>query len=691
MELSFSSATPLKQRDWFDGGFYDEILDHSQKAVDLKRLKDIGVGLFNHDIDKVVGRLDDVRLDEAAGRCYCRMIFDSDEFSENIYQKVKNKTLKGISVGFRVYEWQHINDGETIDGIKGPAQVARKWEPLEVSVVSCPADPTVGIGRSIKKHKGSGRMNYKQKVRELLERANKDEISSGKLEAELRSILAAVEEDDMEEAARFIADVRTACGTDDEKKKAKSENSGTDDEEEKQEDSEDEEQKKTKSEDGDSPEEEQKKAKRRIETERRRASEITAVCAQFGMNPLESARFINDGTSITDVYRAVLERASKGNNGISIGQSSVSIGTDERDKYRAAVCDGLRMRIGSRIERPAPGADEFRHVSMLEIARDVLSRNGDNVRRLNPMDISARAFSTSDFPAIMSNLADVVLQAAYLEVPSTWRAWCRVGNTSDFKAQTRVRMGEMPELEPVLEGGEYKMADLVETKDTFSIGTFGKKFALTRQAIINDDLGAFARIPQLFGAASARTINRAVYSLLKKNPVIKEDEKPVFDAAHNNLGSAAALSIGALDAARTKMRRQKGLLKDKNAVTLNLTPSFLIIPPELETLANQILYSDTDLRYTNANVKNPFRNAFTPVVEAELREWEWYLIAAPTMIDTIEVAFLNGVESPTLEQQQGWNVDGIEYKVRLDFNAWLYEFRGMYKNPGAQPPEIQAK
>ena len=74
-----------------------------------------------------------------------------------------------------------------------------------------------------------------------------------------------------------------------------------------------------------------------------------------------------------------------------------------------------------------------------------------------------------------------------------------------------------------------------------------------------------------------------------------------------------------------------------------------------------------------------------PIVEAELEAWEWYLTASPSMIDTVEVAFLGGNQSPTLEQQQGWNVDGIEYKVRLDFGVWLYEYRGLYKNPGLEP------
>ena len=145
------------------------------------------------------------------------------------------------------------------------------------------------------------------------------------------------------------------------------------------------------------------------------------------------------------------------------------------------------------------------------------------------------------------------------------------------------------------------------------------------------------------------------------------------------------LSISSLNDARVAMRRQTGLRKDSNAVKLNLTAQYLIIPPELETLARQILYSDTDISGTNPNVINPFKNAFTPIVEAELEPWAWYLMASPSTIDTVEVAFLNGQQSPVIEQRQGWNIDGIEYKVRIDFGVWMYEYRGMYKNSGAAP------
>lgn len=304
------------------------------------------------------------------------------------------------------------------------------------------------------------------------------------------------------------------------------------------------------------------------------------------------------------------------------------------------------------------------------------------------MELAARAFSTSDFALILSNLADKVLLAGYQEALATWRAWCSTGSLSDFKENYKLRMSEAPELEPVLESGEYKMAQFAESEDTYRIGTWGKKFALTRQAIINDDIGAFTRIPTLFGIAAGRTINNTVYDLLLKNPVLKETSKSLFHAEHGNLGTPAALSIESLSAARTAMRRQKGMRKgDGNkdrGVTLNLAPTILVIPPELETLARQLLFSTADIGQANPAVVNPFHGSLEIVVDAALTDPKaWYLMASPSVIDTMEVAFLDGVQNPVIEQQQGWNVDGIEYKVRLDFGVKVWDYRGIYKNAGA--------
>ena len=652
VELSFSSQTGVERWDWWEERWYSEILDHSPVAVRLDRLRSMGVGLFNHDMNVVVGRLVDVRLDEVGRVCRCRLVFDEDEESERIFRKVLSGTLRGVSVGYRVFQWEDVRvDHVTSDGFAGPAMVARSWEPYEVSIVSCPADSSVGVGRAFgaqgekNTDKGCECMSFKEAVAAALREMNAGKIDREQFDARVRELLDGVDPEELPECMRYARELSESLPAPQGPEEGKNE--------------------------------------REMAAERARVAEITSVGVRFGVDAAQLDKWIRGGVETGVVYREVLEMQGEKRAPVPSG---VRVELEDAEKFQRAVTDGLRMKTGQKVATPAPGAEEFRGISMLDLARLVLERRGERLTyRYDPMEIAGRAFSTSDFPVIMSNLASVTLLSAYNETPTTWRAWCSIGSQNNFKPSHKFRLGELPELEPVLEHGEYKMADMVETQDSFAIGTHGKKFALTRYAIVNDDLGAFTRIPQLFGAASARTINRTVYRLVKKNPKLAETGKALFSEDHKNLGSAAALGIAALDTARVAMRRQAGLRKDSEKVELNITPTYLLIPPELETLANQILYSDTDITSVNPGVKNPFRNALTPIVEPAFEGYEWYLTAAPGMIDTIEVAFLNGNQSPVVEQQQGWNVDGIEYKVRLDFGVFAYEHRGMYKNPGAKP------
>lgn len=141
--LSFSSEAPYTR--WFG----PEILDHATDAVDLSRLNEIGVVLFNHERDAVVGRILHAEVKDARGEA--EIEFDTDEMSETVYQKVKSGTLKGVSVGYVVDCWEEVASGKTTaDGrFTGPCQIARKWTPTEISIVSVPADPTVGVGRAM--------------------------------------------------------------------------------------------------------------------------------------------------------------------------------------------------------------------------------------------------------------------------------------------------------------------------------------------------------------------------------------------------------------------------------------------------------------------------------------------------------------------------------------------------------------
>lgn len=155
--LSFSSEEPYER--WFG----TEILSHNDGAVNLDRLNTIGVVLFNHNRDKVIGKITRAWIEDERG--YAEIEFDSDEESEVIYQKVKNGTLKGVSVGYMVDVWEDVQANKTSsDGKhKGPCSIAVKWTPMEISIVSVPADPTVGVGRSEDETQGVSSFYYNQK------------------------------------------------------------------------------------------------------------------------------------------------------------------------------------------------------------------------------------------------------------------------------------------------------------------------------------------------------------------------------------------------------------------------------------------------------------------------------------------------------------------------------------------------
>ncbi len=149
--ISFSSETAVRRFNWAREEYYNEILGHEDGNVDLSRLQDMGVCLFNHDRDKVIGAIIEPVLDTAERKCKAKIRFDSDDFAERIYQKVLSGTLKGISVGYGVSLFEDVRPGakSTCGRFTGPCKIARSWMPYEVSVVSIPADAAVGVGRSL--------------------------------------------------------------------------------------------------------------------------------------------------------------------------------------------------------------------------------------------------------------------------------------------------------------------------------------------------------------------------------------------------------------------------------------------------------------------------------------------------------------------------------------------------------------
>jgi hypothetical protein len=434
-----------------------------------------------------------------------------------------------------------------------------------------------------------------------------------------------------------------------------------------------------------------------VRAEQSRICEIKAMCEHFncpdadmlirGNNTLEEARkhvmsFVvrNMPTGYGFSPTNLDEYSSRNSIGGRIG-----IGRDASEKRRDAVIDGFVLRSGIQLEKPAPGANEYAVCSFLDLARECLTAAGENVRGLTPnqvmrMALGQRAMVTADFPSILAAVSGKVLRMAYEQVPDTWRPWCKIGSSKDFKEQMRPILSEMSDLDEVPEGTRYPHGETLDGKEVFSLATYGKIWSVTRQALINDDLGALTDIPRAWGASAKRKITSLVYGILTGNPEMS-DGVPLFDALHDNVGTVGVISKTALTEARKLMRTQKG---PQGLAVLNVKPRFLIVPAALETTAEEIL-SSISLDELNSGIANPFRGKFEIVCEPTLDVTDaarWFMAADPASIDTVEVSFLNGEEGPYIESREGWNVDGMEVKCRLDVGVKALDWRGLFKNNG---------
>lgn len=601
VELSFSSETPYGR--WFG----DEILCHDEECINLERFNNgLGTVLFNHDRDAVVGHIEKVWLEDNRGKALVR--FDTDEQSETIFQKVQSGTLQGVSVGYAINRYEVLEDEDTksTNGrFTGPAYVVTDWEPLEISIVSVPADPTVGVGRSaeeihtsIDTQEDNTRMDQEKNL-------EVQEVKSAPVETGLTQ-----------------ADLQKA-----------------------------------------------------MEQERKRTSEITAMFRDFDVEGADEAIVL--GKSVEEAREMVMDQLRARNKGVS-----VKMGEAESDKFRAAAQDAVLMAAGIPVAEPAAGAQELRGYSMIEMARESLRRESDSTVNFGDnMELARAAInSTSTFPAIMSNLANKSVMVGFNEAETTYQIWAGKGSNRDFKEAARVALSEAGNLELVPEGGQFQQDSFGEASARTKVATYGKLFSLTRQAIINDDLGMFSKIATKYGSAAKRLVNKMVYAQLTGN-VKMQDNVALFDSKHGNVaGTGEALSVKAIAKAITAMRRQKGITGE---ATLNITPKYLVVPPELEMTAYQIVNSTAAVDGVNSGVANPYKGRFIVVADAELTDPDaWYLVADATQHDTIEVTYLNGVETPRLETRQGFDVDGIEYKVAFDCGVSALDFRGVFKNAG---------
>jgi hypothetical protein len=424
-------------------------------------------------------------------------------------------------------------------------------------------------------------------------------------------------------------------------------------------------------------------SERAVLAERQRVTDITDLCRSFDIDPDEH---IKAGLTVEQVRTKVLEKLQTERQPSAASRGGTKVGKDEADKIRAAASDAILMRAGITVEKPADGARDLRGMKLRDIAIDCLIRSGRaNAHRLDNDTLFREALTPdSQFTSILSNAVNKSMATAYKAQNTTYQAWTGRGSNPDFKDATVYQISEAGELIKMTQSGEFKFDEMSDSKATKSIATFGREFGITRQAFINDDIGILTRVPEAYVRAAGRGINKLVYKILGSNLNIY-DNKALFHADHKNLAAAGgAIGTVTIGEGRKAMRKQKNL---RGKETLNIGPSFLLVPAALETDAQKFLMSLSDPDSNNSGVANVFRNSLTPVVDAELDEYSeasYYLAASPADVDTIEVTYLNGDDMPKLESQIGFDFLGMKWRIYIDYGVNVLDFRGLYKNPGAQ-------
>ena len=411
--------------------------------------------------------------------------------------------------------------------------------------------------------------------------------------------------------------------------------------------------------------------------ERARVTEINEAVRGLRLDQSFADELIAKDTSADEARRlAIAKAAERSNDTIKPPMGHIETLVDEVETRRAGVEEALLHRYNPAQHKLSDNGKRFSGLSLIEIGRELLTQRGVDIRGMSRDQIATRAMlTTGDFPYILANVANKTLRQAYEAAPQTFKPFTRMVTAPDFKTIARNALGDSPTLEKVNEHGEYKYGSVSEARETYAIASYGKIVALTRQTLINDDLSAFTRLPEMFGRAAADLESDTVWGIITANAALA-DSIALFHASHGNLPAGAAISVAQLGVCRAAMRVQTGLDGRK----INVTPRYLLVPAALETIAQQ--FTSQAYAASASSSINPFAGALQVLAEPRLdtaSTTAWYMAADPAQIDTIEYAYLEGNQGVYLETKDGWEIDGVEFKARLDFGAKAIDFRGLVK------------
>ena len=341
-----------------------------------------------------------------------------------------------------------------------------------------------------------------------------------------------------------------------------------------------------------------------------------------------------------------------------------------------SVKQSLLARAGIDKDKADAKDNAYNAMTLRELARASLVDRGISVSGHNAMSMVGLAFthSSSDFGQILIDVAHKSLLKGWETATENFDQFTSHGTLTDFRPAKRVGLGDFGYLPQVGEGEEYTYGTIGDEGASVALATYGQLFSITRQAILNDDMHLLTKIPEKMGQAARATIAKLVFALLTGNAKA-QDGKALFDTSHKNTITNAVLDLANIDKG---IQLMNGFVNARGE-PLAIEPEFMLLPTSMYTRGLQLIKSaSVEGADANSGIINPLRDIVTPVKSARLQaadEKSWYLINK----EAIEVSYLDGIDTPYMEQQNGFTVDGVSTKVRIDAGVNVIDYRGIVK------------
>jgi hypothetical protein len=696
VEVVVATDNPVQRMDWSSGQVVSEILD--MNGVEFRSTRRQLPIVDSHNPSTVRNVLGSVRdLSVVNGELVGRAVFAKDEASQEAYQKVRDGHLTDFSITASVNQVRTVAAGDSyvVRGVdvSGPAEIVTRWTPTDASLVATGADAASTVRSAVLRSYDSNEWERDEMAvsrDQLIDMGMPEDITEpDAIEQWLASHLkeetpevAEVTETAEAEVAEPVTE-ETVEFQDEVPADAEPVMAGG----------------------------ESESFERAINDERDRVRLIRTLARSANIDGSVADQWCDEGTPLEEVRRKVQEEMEKQNQPAG---STVHVTRSAIDKAQDAVRAGLIKRSFSSAGIRRQGVeehagDDLQNVELIKMAEIILRSGGIDTDRMSKRDVAAVAMgntsamyrlgikrdgeayhTTGSFSNLLIDASNKTLLAAYEEAPYTWNLWARqAGSVADFKNINRIRYSEAASLSVVPENDVYSESRMSDEKESYSVEKYGKVSTVSWETIVNDDLDALARTPAMMGVAARRTQNEKVYEVLTQNANMA-DGNALFSASHSNnvgSGSGAAPSVATLNAAYKSMMTQTGV---DGKTIINVEPAFIIAPPSLRGTVLQLLGSFSDpvaggSSAGNANTLNIHQNVLTPIIEAQLESSsasQWYLAASNSLIDTVEIAFLQGEEAPVLESEFDMKRDCYFYKVRQTFGVKAIDWRGLYRNAG---------